>query len=206
MQNILSLGYKALRKFLLTINNIFDYIICTLLFYFNKVKHKKFETKGLPKLMVARGGNLTIGSNFRMNNSMIANPIGCAQPCMIFVDRGAILTIGENVQISQSAVVCHLSITIGNNVKLGGGVCIYDTDFHSLDGVKRANPLTDFESKKKSAVFISDNVFIGANTTVLKGVSIGENSIVGACSLITKNIPANEIWAGNPAKKLKNII
>ena len=63
-----------------------------------------------------------------------------------------------------------------------------------------------FRSQKRNEpVFIADNVFIGAHVTVLKGVTIGENSIIGACSVVTKHVPANEIWAGNPARFIKKI-
>ncbi|GGD03517.1 acyltransferase [Hyunsoonleella pacifica] len=163
------------------------------------------STKGVPKIMVARGGVMEIGRGFRMNNTMISNPIGCTQPCMFFVDKGAKLIIGENTNMSQTALVCHTSINIGNHVKIGGGVCIYDTDFHSLDKAKRISMDDDIKYKKVSPVRIGDYVFIGAYSIILKGVTIGENSIIGAGSLVTKNIPANEIWAGNPAKKIKTI-
>ena len=63
----------------------------------------------------------------------------------------------------------------------------------------------DFKNKQNAPIYIKDNVFIGANATLLKGVTIGENAIVGACSVITKDVPANEIWAGNPAKFIKNL-
>ena len=52
-------------------------------------------------------------------------------------------------------------------------------------------------------MIIKDNVFIGARCLILKGVVVGENSIIGAGSVVTKNIPDNEIWAGNPAKFIK---
>lgn len=205
MQNYISLFYKGLRLLFLKIKYILDTLICCILFYVNKVNYKNFKTKGLPKLMVARGGEFKIGSDFRMNNNMVSNPIGCAQPCMFFVDRGAILTIGNNVQMSQSAVVCHENITIGNHVKLGGGVCIYDTDFHSIDANLRKNNETDFFNKVKKSVVIEDNVFVGAHSIILKGVTIGTNSIIAAGSMVTKNIPSNEIWGGNPAKKIRSI-
>jgi acetyltransferase-like isoleucine patch superfamily enzyme len=138
-----------------------------------------------------------------MNNGNLGNPIGRPQRCILFVDRGASLSIGENVGISSTAIVAHQQITIGNNVKIGGGVCIYDTDFHSLDPKSRQNVSDDKAQKRNKPVSIGDNVFIGAHSTILKGVSIGDNSIIGACSVVTRSIPENEIWAGNPAKFIK---
>ncbi|MFI1772466.1 acyltransferase [Thalassobellus citreus] len=159
----------------------------------------------MPKVMVARGGDFSIGKGFRMNNTIGSNPIGCVQPCMFFVNKDSKLTIGDNTSISQTALVCHSEINIGNYVKIGGGVCIYDTDFHSLDKAKRMSIDEDLKSKKVATVNIGNNVFIGAYTIILKGVTIGDNSIIGAGSLVAKDIPANEIWAGNPAKKIKNL-
>jgi acetyltransferase-like isoleucine patch superfamily enzyme len=205
MQNIISLLFKGFRKIYYRIKYSISEIICKFLFYVNKVDHSSFQTKGLPKIMVARGGLFSLGKDFRMNNSMVANPIGCAQPCMFFIDKDAVLVIGSNVQMSQSALVCHTKITIGDNVKLGGGVCVYDTDFHSLDPKFRKNKETDFSNKVKKSVTIGDNVFIGAHSIILKGVKIGENSIIGAASLVTKDIPSNEVWGGNPAKKIKSL-
>lgn len=115
------------------------------------------------------------------------------------------MSIGKNVGLSSTALVAHQSITIGDNVKIGAGVCIYDTDFHALDAKLRIDSVTDLEHKKCKEVVIQDNVFIGAHATILKGVTIGANSIVGACAVVTKEIPANEIWGGNPAIFIKKI-
>ncbi|WP_282591784.1 acyltransferase [Gaoshiqia sediminis] len=107
--------------------------------------------------------------------------------------------------MSSTALIAHHQITIGNNVKIGGGTCIYDTDFHAINPNTRALQETDREKKINLPVLIEDNVFIGAHTTILKGVTIGKNSVVGACSVVTKSIPANEIWAGNPARFIKTL-
>ncbi len=199
------LFYKGVRKALIICGKPISKIRCTLKFYGNLVEHKNFETAGVPYLMVARGGKFTIGKNFRMNNTIDSNPIGFVQPCIFFVDKGAKLVIGDNVNLSQTSLICHTGITVGDHVKMGGGVCVYDTDFHSLDGKTRRDPKADLGDKKKQPVVIGNNVFIGAKSTILKGVTIGDNSIVGASSLVTKDIPANEIWGGNPAKKIKSL-
>ena len=90
-------------------------------------------------------------------------------------------------------------------MKLGGGVKIYDTDFHSLNPDIRKNRELDLTERKCAPVVLEDNCFIGAGTTILKGVRVGENAVVGACSLVTRDIPANEIWAGVPAKFVRRI-
>ena len=98
--------------------------------------------------------------------------------------------------------MAQISITLGNNVYLGGNVKIYDTDFHPLDFKQRIytnNP------GKALPITLSDNVFVGAHTIILKGVTIGQNSIIWAGSVVTKSIPANEIWGGVPAKFIRKI-
>lgn len=177
---------------------------CVYTFKGNGVVYKNFISHGVPFVMVSRGGGCLIGENFTMNNGINGNPIGCYQKCTFFVAKGAELIIGENVGISQTALVCHQRITIGNQVKIGGGVCIYDTDFHSLDPEIRKGT-DDINNKATKPVIIKNNTFIGAHSLILKGVTIGENSIVGAGSVVTKSIPDNQIWAGNPAKFIRNL-
>jgi len=155
--------------------------------------------------MVARGAYCKFGNNLRINNKSKGNPIGRPQACTFFVDKGASLIIGNNVGMSSVAIISHKSIIIGDHVKIGGGVCIYDTDFHSLNPQNRSDNMLDKMDTLKKEVIIRKNAFIGAHSTILKGVEIGENAIVGACSVVTKNIPKNEIWAGNPARFIKEI-
>jgi acetyltransferase-like isoleucine patch superfamily enzyme len=201
MQNLVVLLYKALRRLKYKILSPLQHLVTSFLFYGNNVKRGSFKTNGVPFISVARGGSCSIGSNFRMNNSIAANPIGRIQKCSFFVDRNGILNIGNAVAMSYTAIYCSNRITIQDNVMIGGGTCIYDTDFHPLTASDR---LADNDEKTASSpVIIESNVFIGANCTILKGVTIGNNSIVGACSVVTKSIPPNEIWAGNPAKFIK---
>ena len=196
--------YKSFRKIAIFITGEGNRLYTKFLLIGNNVVYKSFHVNGIPYIMVACGGKFSIGKNFTMNNGIKGNPIGCYERCTFFVDRGAVLTIGDNVGMSQSALICHKSITIGNNVKIGGGVCIYDTDFHSLDPVIRRSS-EDLKNRAEKPVVIGNDVFIGAKSIILKGVTIGENSVIGAGSVVTKSVPANQIWAGNPAKFIKNI-
>lgn len=196
--------YKIIQKIKFLIFKAIDKISTLIILYGNNISFSNFRTSGVPYIMVARRGKCKIGKNFAMNNGIKGNPIGCYQKCTIFVDRGAELIIGNNVGISQTALICTKKITIEDYVKIGGGVCIYDTDFHSLNPDIRKST-EDLRHRKQKEILIKENAFIGAHSIILKGVTIGKNSIVGAGSVVTKSIPDNEIWAGNPAKFIKKI-
>lgn len=205
MQQIVSLIFRIIRKLLNIFKFKLHYFVTRIILYCNNVRFQQIYNKGIPIVRIARGGNCTIGSNFKMNNNFSGNLIGRVQPCMLVVSQGASLLIGNNVGISSTAIVAHHYIQIGNDVKIGGGVCIYDTDFHSINPEFRKDRRLDSQMAKSKSVIIGDNVFIGAHSTILKGVIIGENSVIGACSVISKNVPPNEIWAGNPARFVKKL-
>lgn len=202
--NTISILYKGTRRVYRLISSYLEKGITRFLLLANNVEYGSgFESNGIPKLDVWRKGKMRVGENLRINNGSSHNIIGRQQPCYFVVRSNAKLTIGNNVGISASAIICSKQISIGNNVKIGGNTVIYDTDFHSLNIENRINTELDKAHTSTSPVFIEDNVFIGAHSTILKGVRIGENSIVGAGSVVTKNIPPNEVWGGNPAKYIK---
>lgn len=161
----------------------------------------KVKVRGSIKI-IGRG-KITIKDGTVINSSPYANPVGGKQQTVFYVINNASLIIGENSGLSNSTICCSNSIIIGDNVKIGGGCEIYDTDFHSLDYLKRRKTLDD--SIKSSPIKIGNDVFIGANSLILKGVEIGDCSIIGAGSVITKSVPKNEIWAGNPARFIRKI-
>lgn len=166
---------------------------------------KGARLKGFPRVLVR--GEFSVGSNVIVNSGLRYNPIGGDTRCSIIVEQGAVLRIGDNTGISNCTIFCANSITIGNNVLIGGGVKIYDTDFHSIHFENRmASYRGSIDNDiSTAAVTILDGAFIGAHSLILKGVIIGKNSVVGAGSIVTKNIPDNQIWAGNPAKYIKRI-
>ena len=109
------------------------------------------------------------------------------------------LTIGDYVLISPGVRISAAeSITIGNSVMIANGVYITDADWHGVyDRSQRAQAVTP--------VIIHDNVWLGDRCAVLKGVTIGENSIVAANAVVVKNVPANVVVAGNPAQVVKRL-
>ena len=80
-----------------------------------------------------------------------------------------------------------------------------DTNFHSIDWQERRRESEMVTNTKTSPVIIGDDVFIGARTIINKGITIGNRSIVAAGSVVVKNIPADEVWGGNPAKFIKKL-
>ncbi|HTI61592.1 acyltransferase [Mucilaginibacter sp.] len=166
---------------------------------------KGLRSNGVPVIDVWDTGKFSIGENFLMNNGKRFNVIGRQQPCYFIVYNNAVLEIGNNVGISGSAFICFKGISIGNNVRIGGNVAVYDTDFHSLNKYHRRDGKLDIANTQSRKVIIEDDVFIGAHSTILKGVTIGEGAIIGAGSVVAKSVPKNEIWAGNPAKFIKSV-
>lgn len=194
---------RCIRRVFRIMSETYDNIRLHIMLFINNVEHEDVHSNGLPYFCVGLTGRCVIGKNFGMNNGLRFNPIGFPQPCIVYVGEGARLTIGDNVGISQSAIICHKEIEIQDNVKIGGGTKVFDSDFHSLDYLTRREFKKDMESKKMAKVTIGHDAFIGAGTIILKGVTIGACSVVGAGSVVTKDIPANQIWAGNPAKFIK---
>lgn len=155
------------------------------------------------KLFLRNKGVLIIKKNVIINSKYSANPIGGQTFTSLVVGKNGVLKIEDESGISNSAIVCMEKITIGKQVYIGGDCKIYDTDFHSVnrnDRMKRPEI-----NKKTSPIIIKDGVFIGTGCIILKGVTIGENSVIGAGSVVTKNIPKFEVWGGNPVKFIKKI-
>lgn len=162
---------------------------------------KNMDVRG--SLFLVNEGNCSIGYNAIINSSKFKNIIGGDTRTSIIIKKGANLSIGDRVKISNSAIYCANKIEIGNDVMIGGSCRIWDTDFHPLEVTARKQHANEGYNTKP--IKIGNNVFIGGFTIILKGTKIGDGSIIGAGSVVTGNIPAGEIWAGNPAGFIKKI-
>ena len=155
-------------------------------------------------IFVRNNGKILIGDNFKVNSGIDYNTIGGDIITRLITTQEGKLNIGDNVGISNSTIFCLNNIEIKDHVYIGGGCKIWDSDFHSLNPIERIH-LGD-NNVNSLPILIEEYVFIGASSIILKGVKIGKNSIIGAGSVVTKDVPSNEIWAGNPAKFIRSIV
>ena len=118
----------------------------------------------------------------------------------LFVDYGTHLSIGERTFINYNLTALDVArISIGADCLIGPNVQLL-TPTHSLDpGPRRA------KLEAAAPITIGDNVWIGGGATILPGVSIGENSVIGAGSVVTRDVPANVVAVGNPARVVKSL-
>ena len=109
----------------------------------------------------------------------------------ISIGNGVLMSPGTRLSASDK-------ITIGDGVMMANGTYITDSDWHTVyDRTQR--------DERATPVVIEDNVWLGDHATVLKGVTVGENSVIAARAVVTRDIPANVIAAGNPAKVVKEL-
>lgn len=165
--------------------------------------HNSWRFWGLPIIQKNRKAKIEIGEKFIACSSPYRNSIGVFQKVIIKAQTPhAKIVIGNNVGVS-GATISGSDIVIGDNVLIGSGVLITDTDAHPIDPEKRQNnKISDIMS---APVRIGNDVFIGARSIILKGVTIGEASVVAAGAVVTKEVPPRCIVAGNPAKIVKYI-
>lgn len=177
--------------------NRFKFIVLGIQYGANCIVH------GSVRVSIGQKACVRIGDNFCFLSGRSLNPLSRNLRGCICVNDNAILEIGHNVNVSSIVLRAHKRISIGNHVDIGANTIIMDSDAHSLDYLDRRNFATDMKAKKDMPILIGDDVLIGANCLILKGVTIGSRSIVGAGSVVTKSIPADCIAAGNPAKVIK---
>lgn len=135
------------------------------------------------------------------NSQLISKGFSMYEGAAIVVVDGGKLTLGHNSYMNESLIQCASSISIGDNCAIAGDVLIQDTDFHPiLDENGNPKPIS-------KPIVIGDKVWICAKATILKGVTIGDGAIIAAGAVVTKDVPAHCVVAGNPAKVVReNVI
>jgi acetyltransferase-like isoleucine patch superfamily enzyme len=154
----------------------------------------------LRRINRAEGNRLAIGEN----SIVVAN--------IRFEDSGGVLNIGSRSFIGKSDLVCYRSINIGDDVIVSWGVTITDHDSHNVEWRHRRNDVLQWRKGSKdwtqvahAPIVIANKVWIGFNVSILKGVRIGEGAVIGACSVVTRDVPPFSVVAGNPARLVRSL-
>ncbi len=171
-------------------------------FLYRKVTYKDFP-KIFGILSVRGNGELSLGYNVKIISSFNSNPVGLGYKTAFHIAPNAEIIIGNNVGISNTLLYAEQKIIVEDNVLIGGGCQILDSDFHSLNYKDRLEGWS--KNVNHSAVIIKEGAFIGASCIILKGVIIGKESIIAAGAVVSKSIPSGESWGGNPAKFIRKI-
>jgi UDP-3-O-[3-hydroxymyristoyl] glucosamine N-acyltransferase len=200
---------KDLRGFIFTKVRYYRLIIysclCTLFMrislFLRGVKYgRNVRFYGLPVIIRIVQSRITIGKGCTFRSDFASNLVGINRKCIVTTLRkDSEVLIGENSGFSGTVIAAAGSIRIGSSVLCGANTTITDYDWHGLEPDKRNQPADP------KPVVIEDNVWLGLNSVVLKGVTIGKNSVIGADSVVTRDIPANVIAAGNPCRVIKDI-
>jgi acetyltransferase-like isoleucine patch superfamily enzyme len=157
---------------------------------------------GLPVVQRCTRSRIIFHEAVLLVSSSHYTALGVNHPVVVrTLQAGAKIILGARVGISGGSICAAQAIDIGPDTLLGANVTVTDTDFHSLNPHTRS--AADYTQIGVAPVKIGARVFIGTNSIILKGVTIGDNSIIGAGSVVTKSIPANVIAAGNPCRVIR---
>jgi len=162
----------------------------------------RVQFQGRPIISLAKGGRIVLGDGVSVASARRANPLGLSQPSVLrAMAPGAQLVLGPGVGLSGTVLCAGTAIEIGEKTILGAGAMVLDNDFHTAsaawgwdtDNVTNARPIK-----------IGRGAFIGARAIILKGVTIGDRAVIGAGAVVTKDVPAQGVAVGNPARVLSS--
>lgn len=160
-----------------------------------------WQVFGMPIIQRYRGSRIIIGNEVDLRSWPTSNPLAPNHPVVLATRAGgAVIHIGNRCGLTGTMLVAADRIEIGDRVLLGANATIVDTDFHPLPPAERQRHP---QAGTHQPVLIEDDVFVGMNSLILKGVTIGRGSVIGAGSVVTQSIPANVIAAGNPARVIR---
>ncbi len=165
------------------------------------------------------GANSVIDSSFCFKHYYAAGPLGLRVGRNVTIWRASLATdedglieIGDDCYLANASLVCCARITIGSRVFIAGGVTITDSDFHPIGPAARLadtvalSPIGDRKRRppiEARPVVIEDDVWIGYNATILKGVRVGAGAVLAPGALVIRDVPPGAHVAGNPARPVE---
>lgn len=163
----------------------------------------KLHLEGFPMIDASKGASITIHNNVTLNSTNKGHHLNMHSPVKILADRrGSEVIIGKNTRIHGTGIHAWKRITIGDNCLIAANTQIIDANGHELSFPNVKNRINTTGQAKE--VKIGNNVWVGCNTIVLPGVSIGDGCVIAAGSVVTKDVPSYVVAGGNPAKVIKD--
>lgn len=163
----------------------------------------------LPILKLPQKGRVVLGDGVVLNSDYINSNTSLTTKVKFVTGNNGIIKIGNNCDLNGTCFVAYDEIEIGDYCQFGSSSLITDTDFHPIDPANRLLQMKGeefpFESVKKNKVKLGNNVWVGWGTIILKGVTIGDNSIIAAGAVVVEDVPSCVIVGGNPAKIVKRL-
>jgi acetyltransferase-like isoleucine patch superfamily enzyme len=161
--------------------------------------------RGSPIMTRVEHSTISIGDRSVLISDSRYTALGVRSPVILrTLMPGAHLRIGDDVGLSGAVICAALAVAIGNGCLVGADVMIFDNDFHPVEHPARRYSTQD-DASQFAPVVIERNVFIGARSIICKGVTIGQNSVIGAGSVVTRSVPENSVYAGSPAKFIRKL-
>jgi acetyltransferase-like isoleucine patch superfamily enzyme len=162
---------------------------------------RRWRILGMPIVQRYRGSRIVLGDGLELRSWRSSNPLAPIHPVVLATrTSSALIQIGRDVAMTGATIVAAERISIGDRVLIGANATIVDTDFHPLDPPARRR---DMLAGARAAVTIEEDVFIGMHSLILKGVRVGAGSVIGAGSVVTRDVPAGAVVAGNPAQVVR---
>ncbi len=160
---------------------------------------------GVPVVSRAVGSHIAIGARAVLCSRSADTALGVAHAVVLrTLDAGAVLEIGEDTGLSGTTVCAAVAVRIGRRCRFGADALVADTDFHPLVPAQR-HPQEDPAAVGRAAVTIGDDVFVGARACILKGVQVGDGAVIGCGAVVTHDVQAGAIVAGNPARVIGRV-
>ena len=175
-----------------------------LLFAWNGIEWgRRWRFYGIPIVQKHRRSTMLFGDGLSLRSTVRSNPLGPAHPVILTTwAAGAVMEVGADFAMSGGTLCAAERISIGEGVSVGANSTIIDTDFHPLTpGERRLDP----QKGRTAPIRIEADVFIGMNCVILKGVTVGRGSVVGAGAVVVQDVPPATIVAGNPAKVIRRL-
>jgi acetyltransferase-like isoleucine patch superfamily enzyme len=158
---------------------------------------------GMPIIQRHRKSEILLGDGLSLRSWPRTNPLVPNHPVVLATRKAsAVIRIGKDCGLTGTTIVAAEEVVLGDRVLIGANVTVADTDFQPLTPEGRA---VDINAGKHAPIHIGDDVFVGMNSLILKGVTIGQGSVVGAGSVVTRDVPARTIVAGNPARIVSDV-